>query len=287
MNTTTPEGLVQGLLPLLRRFCPAEHGLAMGGSYAKGMSDAQSDVDVYLFADKVLPAGRRSELVQELLGPEGQVTSWGEDEPFVEGGTDLYHQGHKVEVWLRNRQRVEETIAACRQGRIQRDCVCWTVMGFFNYALLSDLHAMQIVEDPQGVLAGWKREVTPYPEALRRAILARFSAEAAFWPGNFHYRTAVERADVIYTTGIVQLVVQALIQVVFALNRHYFPGEKKLAQTLGGLANLPPDFVPRVQALLYPGQAASVEALRAQRRELASLVEEVQQLVLAEGGGAG
>ncbi len=281
MNPTRPEGLVQALLPLVRQFSSGPYGIAMGGSYAKGIADPQSDLDIYLFAETVLPAGRRSELTVQALGQGAQVTSWGQDGPFVEGGTDLWHQGHKIEVWLRNSRCVASTIAACRQGRIQRECVCWTVMGFFNYALLSDVRAMRIVEDPHGILAGWQRDVLEYPEALRQAILARFSAEAGFWPENFHYRTAVERADVIYTSGIVQQVAYALIQVVFALNRQYFPGEKKLAQTLAKLPTQPRDFVPRLQALLHPSIEASVEGLQAQRRELASLVAEVEALMAA------
>lgn len=284
MDTIAPMNLVQALLPLLRQFCPPEYGMALGGSYAKGIGDAQSDVDVYLFATNSLAGRRRAELVTEVVGEGARVTSWGTDEPFVQGGTDFWYQDHKIEVWLRNSRHVADTIAACKQGRIQREWVYWTVMGFFNYVLLADVQAMQIVEDPCGILAGWKREVLQYPDALRQAILARFSAEAGFWPENFHYRSAIERADVIYTSGIAHQVVHALIQVVFALNKKYFPGEKKLAQTLDRLPTKPRDFVRRVQTLLHPGQGVSVEGLQAQRRELALLVQEVQQLLRAEGG---
>jgi hypothetical protein len=63
------------------------------------------------------------------------------------------------------------------------------------------------------MLARWKAQVAVYPEPLRDAILRQFMTEAAFWPDNPHYLSAIERGDVIYTSAIVQQVVQALIQV--------------------------------------------------------------------------
>jgi hypothetical protein len=275
---TTPDLLVADLLPLLRRFCAGGHGIALGGSCAKGTSDDLSDVDVYLFAHAVLPARERADLAAETLGESAQAVSWGTDESFVQGGTDFTYRGHRVECWLRSVGGVERTIEECRRGEIRRDYVHWTVMGFFNYATLADLRTMRIVEDPHGVLGRWKEAVGRYPDALRREVLRRFGREAAFWPGNVHYETAVERGDVIYASGIVQQVLHAVIQVVFALNREYFPGEKGLAGALEKLAVRPPALAERVQALLAPAPHEGVEGLREQRRALAALVAEVADL---------
>jgi hypothetical protein len=282
-NADPPGPIVSALLPLLRRFCIGEHGIALGGAHAKGVDDSLSDIDVYVFAPKVLPCVERSALTEAHVGSEAKAISWGEDSPFREGGTDFWYAGRKVECWLRHTAVIEETIAAGLEGNIRRDFVRWTVMGYFSYVPLSDVHAMRIVEDPHGILEGWKERVRVYPEPLRDAILARFFSEARFWPDNFHYRTAVERCDVIYTTGIVQQVVQALVQVAFAANRVYFPGEKKLAAALRLLPATPRDFVGRVQALLYAGSPPTTESLEAQRRELVSLVGEVGRIAGIQG----
>jgi hypothetical protein len=281
MYTGIPDSLVRDLLPLLRRFCIGEYGIAAGGSRVKGIGDEQSDVDVYLFTADAFPPSDRSAWTEQALGPAAQTVSWELSDVFVEGGTDFWYRGQKVETWLRNARRVETTLAACLAGEIRRDCVAWTVMGFYNYVILSDIHVMQIVEDPYGILARWKAQVAEYPRALRQAIVGRYLREAKFWPENFHYRSAVERADVIYTAGIVQQVLYALIQVVFALNEVYFPGEKKLAVTLEKLKAKPPGFTRRVQELMYPGQNPSVAQLRAQRAALSALVNAVEQLVSA------
>lgn len=274
-----PEQVVSALLPLLRNFCAGPCGIAFGGSHAKEAADAWSDVDVYLFAERVLPGARRAELVRQALGADSEAVSWGSDEPFVQGGTDFRRGGVPVEVWLRETGAVERALAECLAGRITRKPAVWAVMGFFGHAVMADVRAMRIIEDPVGVLARWKEQAAVYPEPLRRAILSRFTAEAGFWPGNLHYHTAVERADRIYAAGIVQQTVQALVQVAFALNREPFPGEKQLAAKLEKLPILPAAFAARIEALLYPGASPDAHRLRAQQRDLAALVGEIRSLV--------
>jgi hypothetical protein len=102
---------------------------------------------------------------------------------------------------------------------------------------------------------------------------------AKFWPDNFHYKSAVERCDLIYVMGIVQQVVHNLIQVVFALNRAYFPGDKKLDVAIEHLALKPDRFVERIKYLLFPGVQADVTLVRRQRRVLSELVGEVEFLI--------
>jgi len=275
-----PDATVRALLPLVRGFCAGEpYGVALGGSHTKGTADAHSDVDVYLFADAFVPASRRVEQVASRLGSGAGAVSWGADEPFVEGGTDFSVDGVRVECWLRSARQVESTLAACVEGRVRREHKAWTAMGFFDHVVLGDVHAMRIVDDPWGMLARWKARVAPYPEPLRDAILGRFMAEAAFWPGNPHYLGAVERADLIYTSAIVQQVLHALVQVVFALNREYFPGEKKLADALEKLPIAPPKFAERVEDLLCADPRTGVDGLRDQQRALAALVTDVRRLV--------
>jgi hypothetical protein len=280
-----PPDLLARLLPLVRRFrAPSgPYGIALGGSHAKGTSDALSDVDVYLFAPAVLPGARRNALAAEALGlPAEAVTSWGRDEPFEQGGTDFRLGDLQVECWLRAPGRIRAAIDAAKRGEVRRAYTAWAVAGYFDHVVLADVQSMQVIEDPDGLLAGWKAEVERYPEALRRTLLDRFTREAAFWPHNFHYRTAIQRRDALYTSGIVQQGVHALVQVVFALNRVYFPGDKKLASALEALPVLPEAFVPRVQALLFPGADTDTALLGEQRRALGLLVAEVRELVAAE-----
>ena len=271
--------LADELLPLIRQFARGEYGIALGGAHAKGVADAESDLDLYLFAREVLPAEERERLCQAWKMGIQSVVSWSAPGAFVQGGTDFYVDGLKVECWLRNVDYVNEIVDECERGIVRKEFVTWTVMGFYRHCTLSDLHNMHPLEDPDGVLARWKAAVSVYPPKLRATILETYLRAAQFWPDNFHYRTAVERCDVIYTAGIVHQVVHNLIQVLFALNRVYFPGDKKLALALEHLEVKPPKASQRVVDLLAPGGSRDRASLERQRDELRALVQEVAALV--------
>ncbi len=105
---------------------------------------------------------------------------------------------------------------------------------------------------------------------------------ARFWPDNFHYKSAVERCDVIYTTGIVHQVAHNLIQALFALNETHFPGDKKLEAALAHLPLRPQNFALRVRRLMSPEVPADRALLTWQREELCRLLSEVTLTACAD-----
>ena len=273
---------LEALLPSVRRFAVGDYGIALGGAHAKQMADEESDLDVYIFARTVLSPAERGQLIARISPEITDVVCWGDGEPFVQAGTDFLYGNRKVECWLRNSDCIDRTIQECQQGLVKRDLVTWTTTGFYNHCCLSDLNVMVAIDDPVGMLAAWKKAIGEYPPRLREAILHQHLQAAQFWPGNFHYRSAVERRDTIYTSGIVQQVVHNLIQVLFALNRTYFPGDKKLEASLKHLARQPDGLAGRVHDLLFPPRPVSVEVLRDQREALRSLLGDVEALVEGE-----
>jgi hypothetical protein len=281
LSPTVDSGTLAELLPLVRRFATGRYGIALGGAHAKGVEDGYSDLDLYLFAERWLPSPAREQVCRVVLGAETQVVSWSADRDegiYEQAGTDFTVAGRRVECWLRGVEYVSGIVGEAVQGIVHREFVTWTVMGYFNHCTLSDLKQMVVLEDPEGLLARWQAQVTQYPPALRDAIVQTHLAAAQFWPQNFHYESAVARGDIIYAMAIVQQVVQNLIQVVFALNDTYFPGEKKLAGALDGLTKIPEQFGPRMEALVCPRGETRVETLQHQRMELEALVSEVTGL---------
>jgi hypothetical protein len=184
-----------------------------------------------------------------------------------------------VECWLRHIDYVAGIVAECQAGVVRHDLVTWTVMGFYNHCTLSDLKNMVLIDDPYSLLARWKSQVVEYPPKLRAAIIAQYLGAAKFWPDNFHYKSAIERGDLIYVMGIVQQVVHNIIQVVFALNNTYFPGDKKLDSAIAHLPMKPQRFVARIKQLLWPGVPADKRLLVSQREELVRLLGEIDELV--------
>lgn len=277
-NITTTTDL---LLPLLRQFVRGEYGIALGGAHAKGVDDPESDIDLYVFARNILPSDERHKLCENFGVDSTTLTAWGDDAEFIQAGTDFYFQGKKIECWFRNIDYIDAIIAECQAGIVKHSLLTWTVMGFYNHCTLSDLHNMCPLDDPHGVLARWQSEVGVYPPKLREAIISRYTRAAQFWPDNFHYKSAVERDDAIYTAGIVQQVIHNLIQVVFALNQAYFPGDKKLVVAMSHLAIKPERFTERIHQLLFPGANPNPAMLNEQRQALRALVQEV--IALTEG----
>jgi hypothetical protein len=271
-----PDSTIQALRPLLRQFVRGDYGLAVGGAHAKHAADALSDLDIYLFATEVLPGAERAALAQQFSPSIHSLTRWGDDTPFVQSGTDFNFEALRVECWLRNVSHINAILAECQAGIVKQEPVTWTVMGFYNHCTLNDLHKMQLIDDPAGILAGWQTAVSVYPPLLRNAIIARHLRAAKFWYRNFHYDTAVQRGDVLYVTGIVQQVLHNLIQVLFALNRTYFGGDKKIPAQLAPLTLKPVDFEQRMTALLRP------DTLEQQQAALFALVDEVAALVSAD-----
>jgi hypothetical protein len=271
--------LVDELIPLLAQFCLEEYGIAVGGAHAKGTDDIESDLDLYVFTANAHRNNERSRLATEFSPDITELISWGPDDPFVQGGTDFYYKGTKVECWLRNRQIIDRAIADGREGIVTRELVTWTITGFYNHCALSDIKVMLPVVDPAGIIAAWQSEIAVYPPKLKSMIISTHLWAARFWPSNFHYASAVERQDVIYTSGIVQQVVHNLIQVLFAINQTYFPGDKKLAKAIDHLARTPERCVDRINWLLMPQETVSVALLRKQQVELQQLLKEVETLV--------
>ena len=267
------------LRPLLQQFTCGEYGLAIGGAHAKGRADGKSDLDLYVFATSVQPGDVRTRLTNQFSSDVSEVLSWGSVTPFEQSGTDFYLRELKIECWLRNSTSIERAIDECVAGIVKRDFVTWTTTGFYNHCVLSDLNTLIPLDDPVGMLVQWKERIRVYPPKLRTAIIAQHLAAARFWPWNFHYRSAVERQDVIYCTGIIQQVVHNLIQVIFAANEVYFSGDKKLFEALLHLRTTPDRFAERIQNLLFPAASVSGELLRSQQRELQGLVEDVASIV--------
>jgi hypothetical protein len=277
----TPEAIrqvVSDLLPLVRQFARGEYAIALGGSYAKGTADDEADVDLYLFAHDVLPDDERTRVASAFSSEVEGIRSWADGAPFTNAGTDFRFRGRNVECWLRNIEHIDRSIAECQQGVVRREFVTWTTTGFYNHCCLSDLSVMLPLDDPFDIIARWKSEVAAYPPKLREAIVRQHLDAAHFWPDNFHYLSAIERRDVIYATGIVQQVVHNLVQVLFALNEAYFPGDKQLDAALAHLPRTPPELSERIGALLFPGTPATVEVLREQRERLRSLLADVREM---------
>lgn len=270
---------IADLLGLVRSLADGEYGIALGGSYAKGTADADSDLDLYLFSKRIRPREERQRLVAAYSPDITALVCWDVGDPVTQCGTDFRYCGRLVETWTRSIDAIDAVIEECRQGIVKRNLVTWTTTGFYNHCCLSDIQVMIPLEDPAGIISLWKSLIAVYPPKLKQAIIEQHLGAARFWPWNPHYQSAVERADVIYVTGIVQQVVHNVIQVLFALNETYFPGDKNLRRSTDHFQLAPPRLGERLDSLLWPDYPPTPEMLHRQQADLCDLVQETMKLV--------
>jgi len=229
---------------------PGVEAVALGGSRARGTASPDSDIDlaIYYHPDQPLDLAALSRLATDLdddhrpnlLTPIG---GWG---PWINGGGWLEISGVAVDFLYRDLDKVNQVIAACLAGKIQVDYQPGHPHAFTSAIYLAEIAVCQPLADPSGIVAGLKARVSPYPPALRAALIERF-----FWEAGFSIATArkaASRGDVAYVTGCMFRGIACLLQTLFALNEQYWLNEKGALELAAGFARTPPNLKERVHA---------------------------------------
>jgi hypothetical protein len=274
--------IISDLLPLVRELVAGRYAIGLTGSWAKGTADEHSDIDFYVFAEITLPGLQRKAVVERW--PHVQDPSVGGDCDSQWGACITFdYKGYTIESSIRSLGLVEGVLSECMNGVIRTELATWTLLGFHNHCLLSDICITEPLDDPFGVLADWKARIRSYPKALKKAIIGKHLAAARSWPDNFHYISAISRGDVVYTAGIVQQVLHNMILVLFAINEKYYAGEKRILETLCDLERKPAGFIEDAKTLVMPVAADELKAVQARQRQvLKRMVQDVAALVPAE-----
>jgi len=179
-------------------------------------------------------------------------------------------------VWMRRYAAVQRDLDSWLAGIVVPKSFEWTIWG---YHLPTDLANQQIIADPHGLLAGWKRQLVQYPEALRASVLRQHMEVLRYWARDYHYESKVARRDIVFLVGLTGKLANAILQTVFAFNRVYFPGDGWNLPMAAELEWLPPDFLERMTAILEPGQEG--DTWRRQRTELIGLIADLEAMIAA------
>jgi hypothetical protein len=256
------EQYISELLPVYRAAVVGRYAVALAGAHAKGHWDEGSDLDIFLLADGWKPLEERIALVEAAGGTRLYVeeqldsNSWG-------SSLDFTYKGIPVETTTRSIQRMQSVVAGCAAGRFTVEPVLWTIHGYYDFVYLSEVSFLKPVDDCWGIIEQLKGLVEPYPQAFRQAAIDYFWPRANFWMDNFHYLSAIERADFVYTSGILQQSFHNLVQVLFPLNQRFFYGDKRLQMQLARLPFCPAVLREELDFLLgIPGSAVDLRRQR-------------------------
>ncbi|MBA2362098.1 MAG: DUF4037 domain-containing protein [Chloroflexia bacterium] len=197
---------------------PGVVAVSLGGSVAVGLADDASDLDLHVYwAEHLPPADVRAARLRAIADPDSirtGLTSWGMEDQFSVGDrpVELIYRR-----WADVADEVERAYDAGLPGQ------------GFTTAVLYSVARGEPLHDPTGALnAAGERLVREFPEATRTAVLRREIPLLGFHLG--HLRRAQDRGDIVFAQHLRYKVQMLFFDVLFALNRLYHPGEKRLLE---------------------------------------------------------
>lgn len=250
--------------------------VALGGSYARGTQRPDSDIDLGLYYRDGSPFAIQEikEVADELSDlPDPVVTEIGRWGPWVNGGAWLTVRGQRVDFLYRSIDKLERIIDECGRGEFESDYYQQAPYGFHSYVYLGELSVCKPLHDPEGILAGLKERLVPYPLPLKKAIIDRF-----LWSVQFvlpQGEKFAAQGDVYNAAGCLTRCSAALVQALYALNERYFLTDKDALNEIDSFELKPAGFSAALTGLLAsPG--ADERELGESARKLAGLFQELR-----------
>lgn len=257
------EQLCADILPVFRRLSGGEKfAITLGGSHGKGLSDRSSDFDFRVYFEKAADAPSWDLAMAEL---KGYIEKWKALDVEIDG------------VWPRSIAEVDGQLDEWLEGKGAPIPMFWNVWG---YNILTDIYNQAIVEDPFGIAKGWKDRLSVYPETLKASIVSRYVFSLRYWRNDYHYRNKVVRKDAVFCASITSRLMNDVMQVIYALNRYYFPGDGMNLIYSAKFSVKPEHLEERATTILYPGDGP--DNLERQYQDMLQLIDEVLGLVKME-----
>jgi hypothetical protein len=268
--------LLQRIVPALADV-PGVAAIVLGGSRARGTATEASDYDIGLYysAERPLDIDRLLQTVRTFADePDAAevtpIDGWG---PWIVGGGWLTVAGRKVDLLYRSIEAVSDVIDKCRAGEIDIHYQPGHPHGFCSAIWMGEVAWCRPLHDPEGRLARLKAATSPYPGALRDALIRKFDWEILFAIENAEL--AATRAEQTHVAGCVYRALACTAQVLFALNERYLINEKAALQEAATLPLTIPDIAKRandIWRLIGNSElSAAIAGLRATERDVKQL----------------
>ena len=214
--------------PLVAADIAAQYGtlsqveaVTLGGSWASGTAEPGSDIDLYVYTTAEIPVQVRAGLVQARAAyAEIDNQFWEPGDEWIEAETEIH-----VDVMFRSTAWIEEQLD--RVLRRHEASVGYSTCLWHNVAFSKALY------DRQGWFVTLQHTAQqPYPEGLRRAIIAKNYPILRQTASSYRYQLehAVAREDWVSVNHRVAAMLASYFDILFALNRTLHPGEKRLVK---------------------------------------------------------
>ncbi len=241
--------------------------VALGGSVPNGSAEQDSDIDLYIFCDPVIPLTFREAIVKNMNVQDAELNL-----QFWDTG-DAWHDpetGIEVDIMYWNPEWIESQIDQVllhHQASLGYTTCFWAT-----------IHNSQTLHDPTGWLAHLQQKsACAYPEALRSNIIRKNHAVLRkVIPAYSHQiQKALDRNDLVSLNHRIAGLLASYFDIIFAYNRQLHPGEKRLIKKVLALcSHIPENMIEDIQHVLK-GAAAPGPTLMTSIHVLINHLEEM------------
>ena len=249
---------------------PQVEAVALAGSQTTGVADDDSDIDLYVYVNADLPLAARA-AVARAHAQRAEVDNqfWEPGDEWIDAATNIH-----VDVMFRTRAWIAEQLA--RVLRRHEAAVGYSTCFWYNVV------TAQALFDREGWFQRLQEDARqPYPEALRRAIIAKNYPLLRQSLSSYRYQIerAVARNDWVSVNHRVAALLASYFDILFAVNRLLHPGEKRLAAFVETNCRLVPSGM-RLQVHDLLGAIAFDQSLL---QKLDALLDGLDELLRTEG----
>jgi predicted nucleotidyltransferase len=211
--------------------------VALAGSAVGKMADPHSDYDIYIYSQETVDVALRENLLRpHAVKLELHRTFW-EDEDAL-----IHKDGLKIEFMYRTHAWTEGEVAA----KIDRH---EATLGYTT-AVLYNIQQSQILFDRSGWFKGLQKRLSQaYPDGLTNSIVRKnlpvLGSIVSSYEEQIH--AARRRGDLLSLNHRVAAWLASYFDIVFAVNRRFHPGEKRMLDHVTTLPSLPENLIPDVR----------------------------------------
>jgi len=227
----------------------------MAGSRFADVGDAGSDIDMYVYAAEPVPVARRGAIAARFASRlEIGNAFWEPGDEWIDAETGVH-----VDVMYRTPDWIEEHL---ERVLVRREASLGYSTCFWHNVLNST---------PLCDRTGWYRRLQttadrPYPEALKRAIVARNHPVLRHSLSSYLHQIerAVQRGDSVSVQHRVTALLASYFDILFAVNGLPHPGEKRqLLFAMTRCERRPPEMERHLNALLQIAPRPATPAILA------------------------
>ncbi|MFZ5517176.1 MAG: DUF4037 domain-containing protein [Candidatus Zhuqueibacterota bacterium] len=221
------------LLQLTSQFAAHEEvgAVLLAGSRAIQFADKNSDIDLYIYGETMLPLEKRKSLLRNFSDHMEYNNQYWEtgDEGYLRDTNTAVDIMYRNLNWIRG--EMERVVFQHQASLGYTTCIWFNVLN------------SRILFDRNGALAALQKKVSiPYPQALKRNIIRKNYPLLRDSMCSYYHQIekAIRRIDLISVNHRSAAFFQSYFDILFAVNSMLHPGEKRLVKIIADECHLKP-----------------------------------------------